>query len=195
MTSLACPVAGQPFLLIHTDGSCLGNPGPGGWAAVLRRIDASSKVEKRKPFSGGEVHTTNNRMELTAAIMGLRALKRSQLPVVVVSDSNYVRSGITEWLPGWKAKGWKTSTRQPVKNCVYGWSLRRSPRHSGSIGAGRKAMLGTNGTRKPTGWHGGRQKRNDGRLYQRAASFTRPLRVLKHQSAGVLHLALRLAPD
>lgn len=113
---ITAPVAGEPFIVIHTDGSCLGNPGPGGWAAVLRRIDGAGRVVKRLEISGADPATTNNRMELTAAIRGLQTLKRSVLPVVVVSDSGYVRGGITEWLPKWKANGWRTSARKPVLN-------------------------------------------------------------------------------
>lgn len=94
---------------IFTDGACRGNPGPGGWGVVLR----SGKAEKS--LHGGEPDTTNNRMELTAAIEGLRALKRP-CQVVVTTDSQYVRKGITEWLPNWKRNGWKTSARKPVKN-------------------------------------------------------------------------------
>jgi len=96
-------------IAIHTDGACEGNPGPGGWAAVLR-FGASVRE-----IGGGEPATTNNRMELQAAIEALRLLKR---PVVVdlYTDSTYVRSGITEWLPGWKARQWRTAGKKPVKN-------------------------------------------------------------------------------
>lgn len=94
---------------IFTDGACRGNPGPGGWGAVLR----SGKVEKT--LHGGEAVTTNNRMELTAAIEGLRALKRP-CRVTLTTDSQYLRKGITEWLANWKHNGWKTSARKPVKN-------------------------------------------------------------------------------
>lgn len=104
------------YILIYTDGSCLGNPGPGGFAAVLRKIDSTGRLGARKAITGGEEHTTNNRMELRAAIAGLRALKRSVLPVVVVTDSQYVRKGLSEWLPAWKANGWRTSARKPVLN-------------------------------------------------------------------------------
>jgi ribonuclease HI len=94
---------------IWTDGACSGNPGPGGWGAVLRFGEAE------KELSGGEPETTNNRMELLAAIAALEALTR---PCVVdlTTDSQYVRKGMTEWLAGWKAKGWKTASKQPVKN-------------------------------------------------------------------------------
>ncbi|MBS0427246.1 MAG: ribonuclease HI [Proteobacteria bacterium] len=94
---------------IYTDGACKGNPGPGGWGAWLK----SGPTEKE--LFGGELNTTNNRMELTAVIEGLAALKRP-CKVVLYLDSQYVRQGITEWIRGWKAKGWITSTKQPVKN-------------------------------------------------------------------------------
>ena len=100
--------AGQ-VVEIFTDGACRGNPGPGGWGAVLRWND------HEKTLSGAEQKTTNNRMELTAAIMGLEALKRS-CRVVLTTDSQYLRQGITRWLPNWKHRGWKTAANQPVKN-------------------------------------------------------------------------------
>lgn len=96
-------------VVIYTDGACKGNPGPGGWGVYLR----SGAVEK--DLCGGEAQTTNNRMELTAVIEALRALKRP-CKVHLYMDSEYVRKGITEWLPGWKARGWKTAAKQPVKN-------------------------------------------------------------------------------
>ena len=94
---------------IHTDGACRGNPGPGGWAALLRVGD------NERLLSGAEAMTTNNRMELQAAIEGLAALKR-RCRVSLTTDSQYVRTGITEWLPRWKANGWRTSAKKPVKN-------------------------------------------------------------------------------
>jgi ribonuclease HI len=101
----------MPEVEIFTDGACRGNPGPGGWAALLR----SQGVEKM--FSGAEQETTNNQMELMAAIQGLEALKRAS-SVVLTTDSQYVRQGITQWIHGWKRNGWKTSQKQPVKNKV-----------------------------------------------------------------------------
>lgn len=92
-----------------TDGACLGNPGPGGWAAILRYGD------HKKEISGGEPHTTNNRMELRAAIEGLRALKEG-CEVEVVTDSEYLKNGITNWIHGWKRKGWMTAAKKPVVN-------------------------------------------------------------------------------
>ncbi|MGE3770657.1 MAG: ribonuclease HI [Bdellovibrionales bacterium] len=94
---------------IFTDGACSGNPGPGGWGAVLRYGD----VEKE--LSGGEPQTTNNRMELMAAIAALEALKRPT-EVVLTTDSEYVRKGITEWIAGWQARGWKGADKKPIKN-------------------------------------------------------------------------------
>ena len=99
----------MPEVEIFTDGACRGNPGPGGWAALLR----SQGVEKM--ISGAEQETTNNQMELMAAIEGLEALKRAS-SVVLTTDSQYVRQGITQWIHGWKRNGWKTSQKQPVKN-------------------------------------------------------------------------------
>ncbi len=94
---------------IFTDGACRGNPGPGGWAALLRSQGAE------KMLSGAELETTNNQMELMAAIQGLEALNRASI-VVLTTDSQYVRQGITQWIHGWKRNGWKTSQKQPVKN-------------------------------------------------------------------------------
>ena len=94
---------------IYTDGACSGNPGPGGWAALLRF------GEHERELSGGEAHTTNNRMELLAAIVALEALKRP-CQVSLHSDSRYVLDGVTRWMPGWKKNGWRTAQKQPVKN-------------------------------------------------------------------------------
>ncbi|MFM9878931.1 MAG: ribonuclease HI [Burkholderiaceae bacterium] len=94
---------------IYTDGACKGNPGPGGWGALLR----SASTEKE--LCGGELGTTNNRMELTAVIEALAALKKP-CHITLYLDSEYVRKGVTEWLAGWKARGWRTAAKQPVKN-------------------------------------------------------------------------------
>jgi len=96
-------------ITIYTDGACKGNPGPGGWGVLL----LSGSTEKE--LFGGELGTTNNRMELTAVIEALTALKRP-CHVTLYLDSEYVRKGITEWIHGWKARGWKTAAKQPVKN-------------------------------------------------------------------------------
>jgi len=96
-------------VIIHTDGACKGNPGPGGWGAIIQF------GERTKELSGGEPLTTNNRMELTAAIMALEALTRP-CRIDLHTDSKYVMDGITGWIHGWKARGWKTADRKPVKN-------------------------------------------------------------------------------
>ena len=98
-----------PEVEIFTDGACKGNPGPGGWGAVLRSNG------KEREISGGEKLTTNNRMELMAAIEALRALKKP-CHVQLWTDSNYVRDGITKWIHGWRRNGWKTADKKPVKN-------------------------------------------------------------------------------
>jgi ribonuclease HI len=94
---------------IYTDGACRGNPGPGGWGAILRFGD------REKEIKGAEPHTTNNRMELTAAIQALAALTRG-CEVVLYTDSQYVRKGILEWMPNWKLRDWHTADKKPVKN-------------------------------------------------------------------------------
>ena len=96
-------------VVLYTDGACKGNPGPGGWGVVLRYGDAN------KMLHGGEANTTNNRMELMAAIQGLKTLRRA-CDVELYTDSQYVRKGITEWMTGWKRNGWKTAAKKPVKN-------------------------------------------------------------------------------
>jgi len=96
-------------VICYTDGSCLGNPGPGGWGVLLQYKD------KEKTLSGREDNTTNNRMELRAAIEALKALK-SNCSVELYTDSEYVRKGITEWMPKWKANNWRNAKKQPVKN-------------------------------------------------------------------------------
>lgn len=100
--------SGQAVVL-YTDGACRGNPGPGGWGVLMQY------GQKRKELYGGEDQTTNNRMELMAAIAGLEALKRT-CQVDIYTDSQYVRKGITEWIHGWKKNGWKTSAKKDVKN-------------------------------------------------------------------------------
>jgi len=102
----------KPLVVIYTDGACLGNPGPGGFAAILQ-YDTSERSEKI--VSGAEAHTTNNRMELRAAIEGLAALK-NPCAVTLFTDSQYVKNGITTWIHGWIKNGWRSSNKQPVKN-------------------------------------------------------------------------------
>lgn len=109
---------------IYTDGACSGNPGPGGWAAILRWRDFEKRV------TGGDRQTTNNRMELMAAIAGLEALNRAA-NVRVWTDSTYVRDGITRWIKGWKRNGWLTKAKKPVKNAELWQRLdRASLRHT-----------------------------------------------------------------
>jgi ribonuclease HI len=96
-------------VIVHTDGACSGNPGPGGWGAILEYNGT------RKELSGGDANTTNNRMELMGAISALEALKRPTAVEMHV-DSNYVKDGITKWIHGWKKNGWKTADKKPVKN-------------------------------------------------------------------------------
>ena len=102
-------MAEQDIVEIYSDGSCLGNPGPGGWGALLRWRG------HEKELSGGEADTTNNRMELLAAINALNELKKPS-QIVLTTDSRYVIQGINEWMTGWVARGWKTANKQPVKN-------------------------------------------------------------------------------
>ena len=100
----------MPPITIYTDGACSGNPGPGGWGAWLQSGD------HEKELFGGEPETTNNRMELTAAIKALEALKRKPSTVELYTDSVYVRDGITKWIHNWKKNGWRTAAKKPVKN-------------------------------------------------------------------------------
>jgi ribonuclease HI len=109
MSSSADELIGDKLVEIFTDGACKGNPGPGGWGVLMRY----GEVEKE--LCGGESNTTNNRMEMLAVISGLEALKKST-KVRIVLDSQYVQKGMNEWIHGWKARGWKTAAKQPVKN-------------------------------------------------------------------------------
>jgi ribonuclease HI len=101
-------------IFAYTDGACSGNPGPGGWGAVLEAWDGGTLV-KARDLGGGEAETTNNRMEMMAAIAALEALERPSA-VTVVTDSKYLKDGITGWIHGWKRNGWKTAAKKPVKN-------------------------------------------------------------------------------
>lgn len=101
-------------LFAYTDGACSGNPGPGGWGAILIARDGNAEL-KRRELNGGAALATNNQMELMAAISALEALERPST-LTVVTDSVYVKDGITKWIFGWKAKGWKTASKKPVKN-------------------------------------------------------------------------------
>ena len=101
-------------LIAYTDGACSGNPGPGGWGVVLQ-ARSGLKVTKQRELNGGAAETTNNRMELTAAIQALEALTRKSR-IKIVTDSVYVKDGVTKWILGWKKNGWLTSAKKPVKN-------------------------------------------------------------------------------
>ncbi len=104
----------MPELFAYTDGACSGNPGPGGWGVLLIAREGDAVVRERT-LSGGEALTTNNRMELMAAISALETLSRPSR-LTIVTDSAYVKNGVTEWMVGWKRNGWKTSANKPVKN-------------------------------------------------------------------------------
>ena len=104
----------MPTLLAYTDGACSGNPGPGGWGVLMRAMDGDS-ILKQRELSGGAELTTNNQMELMAAISALEALERSA-EITIVTDSTYVKNGVTGWIHGWKKNGWKTAAKKPVKN-------------------------------------------------------------------------------
>ena len=107
---MSADLSNLSHVIIHTDGACRGNPGPGGWGAILQ-----AGVGQVRELKGGETLTTNNRMEMTAAIMALEALKRP-CRVDLHTDSRYVMDGITKWISAWKSRGWKTADRKPVKN-------------------------------------------------------------------------------
>ncbi|MBV7394388.1 ribonuclease HI [Mameliella sediminis] len=104
----------MPELFAYTDGACSGNPGPGGWGVLLRAMNGEDIVKERE-LQGGEAQTTNNRMELLAAINALESLARPST-ITVVTDSAYVKNGVTGWIHGWKRNGWKTAAKKPVKN-------------------------------------------------------------------------------
>jgi ribonuclease HI len=101
-------------LFAYTDGACSGNPGPGGWGVLMRAIEGDTIVKERE-LSGGEAETTNNRMELLAAIHALETLSKPSA-ITIVTDSGYVKNGVTGWIHGWKKNGWKTAAKKPVKN-------------------------------------------------------------------------------
>jgi len=113
-------------IVAYTDGACSGNPGPGGWGVVMQARDGE-RIIKERELSGGEAQTTNNRMELTAALEALRALGKPTA-VRIVTDSTYVRDGITKWVHGWKRNGWKTAAKKPVKNAELWQALDEAAR-------------------------------------------------------------------
>ncbi len=104
----------MPELFAYTDGACSGNPGPGGWGVLLRAMDGDTIVKERC-LKGGEPSTTNNRMELLAAINALETLAKPS-KLTIITDSQYVKNGVTGWIHGWKRNGWKTAAKKPVKN-------------------------------------------------------------------------------
>ncbi|WP_317055787.1 ribonuclease HI [Roseovarius rhodophyticola] len=104
----------MPELFAYTDGACSGNPGPGGWGVLMQAKDGEAVVKERE-LQGGEAETTNNRMELLAAIHALETLSKPS-SITIVTDSAYVKNGVTGWIHGWKRNGWKTSNKKPVKN-------------------------------------------------------------------------------
>ncbi len=104
----------MPELFAYTDGACSGNPGPGGWGVLLRAVEGG-QILKERELKGGEAETTNNRMELLAAIHALEALERGAA-ITIVTDSQYVKNGVTGWIHGWKRNGWRTAAKKPVKN-------------------------------------------------------------------------------
>ena len=146
---------GRPRGRIYTDGACSGNPGPGGWGAVLLYNG------ERKEICGGEINTTNNRMELEATIQALQALKRRST-VALFTDSRYITDGITQWIDGWKARGWRTAGKKPVKNMDL-WQLLDAQTsnhdvtwhwvkgHDGDRENERADMLARRGIPKPAG--------------------------------------------
>lgn len=105
----------MPELFAYTDGACSGNPGPGGWGALLIAKNDDGKVIRSRELCGGEADTTNNRMELLGAINALNALERASI-ITIFTDSKYVMNGITQWMANWKKNGWKTAAKKPVKN-------------------------------------------------------------------------------
>ncbi len=104
----------MPDLYAYTDGACSGNPGPGGWGVLMRAMEGG-RILRERELNGGEAQTTNNRMELMAAISALEALKKPS-KLTIVTDSNSVKDGITKWIHGWKKNGWRNSAKKPVKN-------------------------------------------------------------------------------
>jgi len=102
-------------MVAYTDGACSGNPGPGGWGVLLQALNDDGSVKTERTLNGGDTLTTNNQMELMAAIQALEALKRTT-QITIITDSAYVKNGITQWLHGWKRNGWKTAAKKPVKN-------------------------------------------------------------------------------
>lgn len=112
----ASPFVGQRHYVLATDGACKCNPGPGGWGALRQLVEADGTISAQSPFAGYQPNTTSVRMEMTAAIKGLSRLTIPELPVLLLTDNEMVVRGVNEWMPGWKARGWKKANKKPVKN-------------------------------------------------------------------------------
>jgi ribonuclease HI len=119
-----------PDLLAYTDGACSGNPGPGGWGALMQAKDGETIIKERE-LKGGDALTTNNKMELMAAIAALEALAKPST-ITIVTDSNYVKNGITSWIHGWKRNGWKNAAKKPVAN-VELWQRLDTAQHRHTV--------------------------------------------------------------
>ena len=156
----------MPEIFAYTDGACSGNPGPGGWGAVLVARDGE-RVLKERELSGGEAPTTNNRMELMAAIAALEALDRPAT-LTLVTDSAYLRDGVTSWIHGWKRNGWLTADRKPVKNADLWQRLDAAAARHQSPGSGSRATPATPRTNAPTP--------SPARAWRRSSRATRPVR-------------------
>lgn len=120
----------MPDLFAYTDGACSGNPGPGGWGVLMRAMDGDA-VKKERELKGGEPQTTNNRMELLAAIHALESLTRPSR-ITIITDSAYVKNGVTGWIHGWKRNGWKTAAKKPVKNAEL-WQRLDAAQHTHDV--------------------------------------------------------------
>ena len=120
----------MPDLFAYTDGACSGNPGPGGWGVLMRAMDGDA-VKKERELKGGEPQTTNNRMELLAAINALESLTRPSR-ITIITDSAYVKNGVTGWIHGWKRNGWKTAAKKPVKNAEL-WPRLDAAQHTHDV--------------------------------------------------------------
>ena len=120
----------MPDLFAYTDGACSGNPGPGGWGVLMRAMDGDA-VKKERELKGGESQTTNNRMELLAAINALESLTRPSR-ITIITDSAYVKNGVTGWIHGWKRNGWKTAAKKPVKNAEL-WQRLDAAQHTHDV--------------------------------------------------------------
>ena len=140
----------MPELFAYTDGACSGNPGPGGWGVLMRAMK-DGQIVKERELNGGEADTTNNRMELLAAIHALETLDRTSA-ITIVTDSAYVKNGVTGWIFGWKRNGWKTSNKKPVKNVELWQRLDAAQARHDVTWDGSRATLVTPKTNAPMSW-------------------------------------------